>query len=139
MLRSVNRTQGLVLGFFVFVWVALVIILVAAPEVYDETLKLSAGGRLAGEIAFLAMISAFIALLGVGVFRRWRWVFWLIAVAFLFGVLRLPVSILQLAGLLSADFPVWYTLFQALLGLVQFVIGLAMLSGYRREGAWGRF
>ena len=139
MLRSVNRTQGLVLGFFVFVWVALVIILATAPDVYAETLKLSAGGRLAGEIAFLVALSAFIALLGVGVFRRWRWVFWLIVVAFLFGILRVPASILQLTGLLRSGFPAWYMLFQALLGLVQFIIGLAMLAGYRREGVWGRF
>jgi hypothetical protein len=31
----VNRTQALVLGFFLVVWVSLLVILVVAPEVYD--------------------------------------------------------------------------------------------------------
>jgi hypothetical protein len=35
--------------------------------------------------------------------------------------------------------PTWYVLFQALLGVIQFVIGLAMLVGYRRAGAWAAF
>jgi hypothetical protein len=36
---SLNRTQGLVLGFFVFAWATLVVILMAAPEVYDQALR----------------------------------------------------------------------------------------------------
>ena len=73
----VNRTQALVLGFFVVALVSLLAILVAAPEVYDQALRLPAGSRVA-EIAFLA------------------------------GVLRVPVAILQLTGVLSADVPAWY-------------------------------
>jgi hypothetical protein len=73
----------------------------------------------------------------VGVLRRWRWTFWLILVAFLSGVLRLPVAILQLVDVLPASTPTWYVVFQGLIGLAQFAIGLAMLGGYRRTGAWG--
>ena len=36
----VNRIQALVLSFFLVVWVSLVAILVAAPEVYDQALRL---------------------------------------------------------------------------------------------------
>ena len=37
--------------------------------------------------------------------------FWLILVAFLIGgVVRVPASILQLEGVLGADFPGWYAL-----------------------------
>jgi hypothetical protein len=79
----------------------------------------------------------FIGLLTVGVLRRWRWTFWLILVAFLAGVLRVPVAILQLAGVLHASTPGWYVLFQGLIGLAQLAIGLAMLAGYRRADAWG--
>jgi hypothetical protein len=43
--------------------------------------------------------------LGVGVLRRWRWTFWLVLVAFLFGVLRVPASILELMGWLPAAGP----------------------------------
>ena len=85
------------------------------------------------------MISAFITLLAIGVVRRWRWTFWLIVVAFFFGVLRVPASVLELWGVLPAAAPAWYVLCQALLGLLQFAIGLAMLAGYRRAGIWGAF
>ena len=134
-----NRTQKLVLGFFALVWVALVVILVAAPEIYDQALRLPGGERELPALGFLAAISTFLVLLGVGVVRRWRWTFWLILVAFILGVLRVPASILQLSGLLPADFPTWYVLLQTLIGLVQVAIGLAMLVGYRKRGTWGSF
>src|SRR6266545_4366335 len=128
----VNRTQALVLGFFLLAWTSLLVILVAASEVYDQALGLPTGDRTA-ELAFLAALSGFIALLALGVVRRWRWTFWLVLVAFLFGVLRVPVAILQLTGVLAADGPTWYVVFQGLLGVVQFAIGLALVSGERCE------
>ena len=93
----VNRTQALVLGFFLVALVSLLVILVAAPKVYDQALRLPGAGG-AAEIAFLAALTGFLTLLAVGVVRRWRWAFWLILVAFLAGVLRVPVAILQLTG-----------------------------------------
>jgi len=133
---TINRTQALVLGFFGLVWATLVVLFTVAPEVYYQAMKFPSTG--AG-LLFLVGISAFIALLVVGVLRRWRWMFWLIAVAFLFGVLRLPASVLTLAGVLPADGPNWYVLYQGFLGMVQFVIALLMLVGYRRGGTWGAF
>jgi hypothetical protein len=134
----VNRTQSLVLGFFAFVWVSLVIILLVEPGIYDSAMKLPSGNHLLADLAFLGAITAFILLLVVGVLRRWRWTFWLILVAFLIGgVLRVPASLLGLAGVLPAAGPTWYLLFQVLLGVVQVVIGLLMLADYRRAGPWG--
>jgi hypothetical protein len=133
---TINRTQALVLGFFLLVWATLVVLFAAAPEVYYRAMNLSSAG--AG-ILFLLGISAFLALLGVGVLRRWRWLFWLIAFAFLFGVLRIPATFLTLAGVFPADGPTWYVLYQGFLGLVQFAIALFMLVGYRRAGTWGAF
>jgi hypothetical protein len=134
----VNRTQALVLGFLLLAWASLLVILAAAPEVYDQALRLSTGNRTA-QIAFLAALTGFLALLAIGVMRRWRWTFWLILVAFLLGVLRVPVAILQLTGVLAADGPTWYLVFQGLLGVLQFAIGLAMVASYRRSGVWGAF
>ena len=134
----VNRTQALVLGFFLMALVSLVVILVAAPEVYDQALRLPGAGGVE-EVAFLAALTGFIALLAVAVVRRWRWAFWLILVAFLAGVLRVPVAILQLTGAVPADTPTWYVAFQGVIGLAQVAIGLAMLAGYRRSGVWGAF
>jgi hypothetical protein len=135
---TVNRTQALVLGFFLVVWVSLLLILVAAPEVFDQALRLPTDHRWV-ELAVLAGLSGLIGLLAIGVVRRWRWTFWLILVAFLFGVLRVPAAVLQFTGILATNTPTWYVTFQALLGVVQFGIGLVMVIGYRRSGAWGAF
>jgi hypothetical protein len=135
----VNRTQVLVLGFLLIAWASLLGILAAAPEVYHQALRLPTGDRRTAELDFLAAISAFIALLAIGVVRRWHWTFWLVLVAFLLGVLRVPVAILQLTEVLAADGPTWYVAFQGLLGVLQFAIGLAMVAGYRRAGVWGAF
>lgn len=132
----INRTQALVLGFFLLAWVSLLVILAAAPEVYDQALRLPTGDRPL-ELGFLAALTGFIALLAIGVVRQWRWIFWLILVAFLFGLLRVPVAILQLTGVLAANGPTWYVAFQGLLGVLQFTIALAMVAGDRRAGVWG--
>jgi hypothetical protein len=134
----VNRTQALVLGFFGVVLGSLLVILVAAPEVYDLALRLPDGSGVA-EVGFLVVLTGLIGLLAFGVLRRWRWIFWLVLVAFLAGILRVPVAILQLTGVLAADVPTWYVLFQGVIGLAQVAIGLAMLAGYRRSGVWGSF
>ncbi len=135
----VNRTQALVLGFFVMVLASLVMMLAAALEVYDQVLRLPSSWPRWTALAFLAVLAGFIGLLVIGVLRRWRWSFWLILVAFLAGVLRVPTAGLQLAGVLVADGPTWYVVFQGLLGVLQFAIGLAMVAGYRRAGVWGAF
>jgi hypothetical protein len=90
-------------------------------------------------VAFLPALTAFLVLLSIGTVRRWRWIFWLILVAFLAGILRLPASVLQVTGVLPSAVPVWYVVLQAGIGVVQFLIGLAMIAGYRRSGAWGAF
>ena len=133
----VNRIQALVLGFFLVVSASLVVILVAAPEVYDQALRLPPSWPEWTQIAFLGALFAVIGLLAIGVLRRWRWMFWLILVAFLSGVLRVPVAVLGLTGVLAATTPAWYVGFQGLIGLAQFAIGLAMLAAYRRCGVWG--
>jgi hypothetical protein len=135
----VNRTQALVLGFFLMALSSLAVILAAAPEVYDQALRLPSDSPRWVALTFLAALAIFIGLLAIGVLRRWRWTFWLILVAFLAGVLRVPVAGLQLTGVLAADGPTWYVVFQGLLGVLQFAIGLAMVAGYRRAGIWGAF
>ena len=136
---TLTRTQLLVLGFFLLAWISVVAVLIAAPEVYDQTLKLPPGDGRGVDFAFLAALSAFLVVLAIGVVRRWRWLFWLILLAFLAGVLRVPAALLELAGILPATGPVWYVVYQAIVGLLQVVVGVAMLAGYRRGGAWADF
>jgi hypothetical protein len=128
-----------VVGFFVLVWIALVAILVLSPDVYTFTLRKIGGDSIAIAALFLLALSALIAFLAVGVFRRWRWTFWLVLVAFFFGVLRLPASALQLAGMIPASGPTWYEALQGVIGAVQFLIAIAMFAGYRKAGVWGDF
>jgi hypothetical protein len=136
--RRINPTQGLVLGFTLAAWLSLIAILLIAPGVFAAALKLPAAGSGVAEVTFLVAISALLGLLCVGVVRRWRWMFWLVLVAFLAGILRPPASLLELAGVLPMTGPGWYVVLQAAIGLVQFAIGLAMLSAFRRAGVWGR-
>ena len=126
-------------GFFVLVWIALVAILVLSPDVYTETLRKVGGDSRAIEASFLIALSALIALLAVGVFRRWRWTFWLVLIAFFFSVLRLPASALQIAGMIPASGPPWYEALQGVIGAVQLLIAIAMFAGYRKAGIWGEF
>ncbi len=91
----VTRTQALVLGFFVVALVSLLMILVAAPDVYEQALRLPDRSGVA-EVAFLAVLTGFLGLLTVGVLRRWRWTFWLVLLTFLAGVLRVPVTVVPL-------------------------------------------
>jgi hypothetical protein len=90
-----------VLVFFGTVWIALVAILLLAPGIYDEILRSSDP---VAEVAFVTTITAMILIVGVGVTRRWRWLFWLILIAFLAGAVRVPISVLQLTGVLGTGF-----------------------------------
>jgi hypothetical protein len=101
----INRVQALVLAFLLMAWISLVAILVVAPEVYEQRLRALPGAQRIVEIVFVVALTAFIVLLSIGVLRRWRWTFWLILIAFLFGVLRIPVAVLQLSGQMTPDGP----------------------------------
>ena len=135
----INRSQALVLGVFAAVVVALVAILAFAPEIYTGVLTPPSGRVIPIEIGFVAALTASVALLGLGVIRRWSWTFWLIVAAFLAGSLRVPASILELTKVLPESGPVWYVLLQGVVGVVQFGIGFALLRGYRKAGVWGAF
>jgi hypothetical protein len=133
----INRVQALVLGFLLMAWISLIAILIAAPEVYAQRLRSLPGPQRIVEIAFVVVLTAFIVLLSIGILRRWRWIFWLILIAFLFGVLRIPVAVLQLSGQMTPDGPAWYVILQGVIGVLQVLIALAMVRGYRRSGVWG--
>jgi hypothetical protein len=139
---TMNRTKGLVLILFAVYWVTVLTIFVVARDLYDsllpQALRLSEHPLLAETYTLLVFTGLF-ALLATGVIRGWRWTFWLILIVFLFGIVRVPTSALQLAGIVPRQGPAWYVVFQAIVGLIQFGIALAMLAGYRKAGVWGAF
>ena len=131
-----NRTQLLVLGFVAAAVVSLVPLTILAPEILESTLKPLPRWTV---FIFLGGLVALLGLLGLGAWHRWRWTFWLVTVAFILGVLRVPASALELSGLLPQAQPEWYVVVQGLIGVIQFTIGILMLRGYRRAGPWGAF
>ena len=133
---GINRTQGLVLAFFLLAWAAAITILVVAPQVYDPALRRAPGSLPVAETAFAVALSGLTCVVLVGVVRRWRWLFWLILAVFFLGVLRVPATVLELAGHRAAS-PTWYVILQGGVGVIQFAIALTMLAGYRRSGVWG--
>ena len=137
-LRVINRTKTLVLAQFVFYWIAVVVLLIAARPVAEEVGGLPRG-QLPVDVGALLALTALLTVLSIGVIRGWRWFFWLITIAFLAGILRLPTAALELAGKLPQRGPAWYVVFTAVVGLTQFGIALAMLAGYRKSGIWGNF
>ena len=134
-----NRSQVTVLAFFAAVLVALIWIRIAAPGIYLDALPPAAGRSPAVLDGFVAAVVALVCLVSVGVVRRWRWLFWLLVAAFLAGILRVPGSLLEGAGVLPTTAPPWYLALQAAIGVIQFVIGLALVRGYRKAGPWGPF
>jgi hypothetical protein len=134
----INRTKRLVLALLAAYWLIVVMVLVTARDVYDQQFPVKLGGdRRPAEIGVLLVLTALFGLLSTGIIRNWRWTFWLILVAFMAGILRAPISALQFTGAVPAQGPAWFVVLQVVVGLVQFVIGLAMFTGYRKAGIWG--
>jgi len=136
---AINRTQWLVLAFFVAVWVTVITILAVSPQIYRPGLVQAPGSLRVAEIVFVVVLSGLICVISAGVVRRWRWLFWVILVIFMLGVLRVPVTVLELSGQMAASSPAWYIAMQGVAAVVQFAIALLMLAGYRRSGVWGVF
>ena len=136
-----NRTKVLVLALFASYWVFLVVLLVVARGFYDsqlpQTVRLPGNNQRPVEIGTLLVATALFAVLSIGVIRSWRWTFWLILIVFLVGIVRVPAAALQLARIVPRQDPAWSAALQAVVGLMQFVIALAMLAGYRKAGVWG--
>jgi hypothetical protein len=135
----VNRTQGLVLGFFLTVLASLVAIRVAAPEVYDQVLRLPPSWPRWTATAFLLALAPFYRGAVSGCAAA-------LALDLLADLGGLPGwSAARAGGHFAAR---WCPVRQraslvcrvpGLIGVAQLAIGLAMLAGYRRSGVWGAF
>ena len=134
--RVINRIKGLVLALLAAYWVAVIVIWIAARPVFDQVGGLPRG-QVAAEAAEVLALTALLTLLSIGIMRGWRWLFWLILIAFLAGILRVPAAALELAGKIPQQGPAWYVVLTAIVGMIQFVIALTMTAGYRRSGVWG--
>ncbi|HLY30875.1 MAG TPA: hypothetical protein VKQ36_07585 [Ktedonobacterales bacterium] len=136
--------QVTLIAFFVVVTVFLLVIYAIDPAIYVQTLlgKNAPVARDAHPLivtAFLLGILAFVGVGVVGVVRRWRWVFWLLLIAFMLSFLVIPGVALELAGIIpAAPIPLWYGLTRMATGAAETVIGVWMILIYRRYGVWAR-
>jgi len=135
-LRRLERT---LIAFFLLATLFALVVYVTAPSIYTTTLMLhpSPSDRypLVTTLFLLALV-VFIAVLLVGVRQHWRWLFWLLLIAFGAMILDIPATILQLAGVVPSLFPVWYSLSRMGASLLAVIIAAWMLSIYRRYGVW---
>ena len=135
-----QRLEKSLITFYGLLLLSLLIIFAVQPSIYTTTLPpgLATTERYPlPAILFLIALVAFISILLYGVVHHWRWLFWLILVAFAGAVIQIPVEILQLTGVLANPYPVWYGLFRAGVGVLELGFAIWMIQTYRQHGVWG--
>ena len=131
--------QGAIIAFFSLAVITFIVIYLVAPAIYVQTLLLTASSSDARPLAinlFFVAIILFVATLGYGVSRGWRWLFWLLLLAFLASVLEIPAGMLQLAGIIPVQQPTWYVVLRMAISVVELALGIWMLRVWRQCGVW---
>lgn len=138
--RAAHGLRFALLGFCVLAVALLLVVYAVAPEVYTATLPGTADPHDPHPpvvTAFMAAILIFVGVLAFGIVRRWRWLFWLILIAFSASALQIPAAALELAGIVPNVAPPWYIVARGLVACVQVVIAVSMVRLYRRCGLAG--
>jgi hypothetical protein len=128
-----------VIAFFILAALSLLVVYLADPAIYAQSLSLasSPADRYPVPVTlFLVGILAVIALLILGVVRHWRWVFWLMLVAFSASALQFPAELLQISGVLPMTSPLWYSLFRLVVAVLELGLAVWMIQVYRHKGIW---
>jgi len=129
-----------IIAFFVLVACCMFLVYAIDPSIYAQSLSLTTSPEDRYPLPvtlFLVGLLVFIALLIFGVRRHWRWLFWLLLVAFGSSFLHLPATLLQFAGVLPESGPLWYSLLQMSVAVVEVGLAVWMVRIYRNAGAWG--
>ena len=133
------RLERTVIAFFILAAISLLVVYVTSPSIYAQSLSLtsSLANRYPVPVTlFLVGILAVIVLLILGVVRHWRWVFWLMLIAFAGSALHIPITLLQMTGVLPSADPLWYGLFRTGVTVVELALAVWMIHIYRHEGVW---
>jgi hypothetical protein len=134
-----HRLERVLMAFFLLATLFLLVVYITAPSIYTEMLLLqtSSTDRYPLPVTlFLVAILIFITVLIVGVLQHWRWLFWLLLLAFGFSILEIPATILQLTSVLPNHFPIWYSICRMGAALVEVIIAIWMGQIYRHYGIW---
>lgn len=134
-----RRLEQVLVTFFALLALSFVVAYAADPMIYAQVLSLppaAASSRSLPMTLVLVVALAFIAVLIAGVRRHWRWVFWIILVAFSAAVLHILVAFLQLVGALPGVYPVWFNLSRMGVACLLVVIAVWMWRIAYHHGAW---
>jgi hypothetical protein len=137
--RRQRALQRAIVAFFSLAVITFIAIYLIAPAIYVQTLLLKASSSDARPPAinlFFVAIILFVAMLGYGVLRGWRWLFWLLLLAFLASALEIPGGILQLMGIIPIQQPTWYVLLRMAVSVIEVALGIWMLRIWRACGVW---
>lgn len=145
-LQIQRQLEWVLLAFFALVALSIVAVCVGDPSLGGEILSLPPSAASSYPLfatLFLAGVLGLIAVLIVGVRRHWRWVFWLILLAFSAAVLDILVTLLQLAGVqlpgvLTSPYPVWYILYRMGIACLQVGIAVWMWRIFLQHGTWAQ-
>src|SRR5215469_5047424 len=88
----VSLEMGMI-AFFVLAALSLLAVYVASPLIYAQSLSLTASpaDRYPVPVTlFLVGVLVLITLLILGVVRQWRWLFWLILIAWTSSIIQIP-------------------------------------------------
>ncbi len=142
-----TRLERTVIAFFILAATSRLPVYVSDPAIYAQSLSLTSSQveRYPVPVTlFLVGILIVIVLLilGVvrnfrGVVRNFRWLFWLMLVAFAGSDLQIPITLLQMTGVLPTSDPLWYGLFRMGVAAFEFALAVWMIHIYRHEGVWG--
>ena len=137
--QTVQRLSAVLIAFFVFAALSVLVVYFADPSVYTKALMLestTADRYPLASTLFLVALLTFITVLIIGVTKHWRWLFWLLLIANCFSILEVPATILQLTGVISDPYPIWYSLYRMGVALVQVAIAIWMIRIYFQYGVW---
>src|SRR5215469_6844461 len=133
------RLESAVIAFFILAATSLLVVYGASPAIYVQSLSLtsSPADRYPVPVTlFLVGVLALIALISFGIVRHWRWLFWLILIAFTGSVIQIPVESLQLLGVFPNPYHVWYSLFRWGVGFIELGFVFWMIQTSRHQGVW---
>jgi hypothetical protein len=134
-----HRLERILITFFLLAVLFLIVVYIAAPSIYSNTLLPAPSPTDLYPLPvtlFLVGILIFIAILIFGVVHHWRWLFWLLLIAFGFSILEIPATILQLTGLIPNSFPLWYSFTRIGVALIEGGIAVWMIRIYWQYGVW---
>ena len=134
-----TRLERTIIAFFILAALSLLVVYVADPAIYTQSLSLTSSPAERYPVPvtlFLVGVLVLIALLILGVVRHWRWLFWLILIAFTGSIIQILVEGLQLLGVFPNPYPVWYSLFRGGVGFIELGFAFWMIQTYRHQGVW---